>query len=96
MRNEKKYVLLSFCVTGVYCMLCFLSAGLITYGALEYDLHLFSVGKMLVPFWLLNPMGIVMALLGMCKCKQRLLLLINIVINVLCWLMAGIAIVRFY
>ena len=94
--SHKKYILLSFCVTGIYCILCFLSAGLITYGALEYNLNLFSVGKMLVPFWLLNPMGIVMALLGIRKGKHRLLLLINIAINVLCWLVAGMTIVRFY
>ena len=93
---NRSFFVLSSCVTGGYCILCFLSAGLVFYGALKYDLHLFSVGKMLVPFWLFNPMGIVMALLGMRKSKCRMPFLINIIINVLCWLVAGIIIACFY
>jgi len=93
--NQRRF-LLSSCVTGIYCILCFLSSGLVAYGALEHDLHLFSVGKMLVPVWLFNPMGIVVALLGMRKNKYRMLFVINIVINIVCWLAAGMIMIRFY
>ncbi|MBQ8592375.1 MAG: hypothetical protein IJ485_06500 [Lachnospiraceae bacterium] len=64
---NRRFFFLSSLVTGIYCTLCFLSAGLVAYGAIEYNIHLFSVGKMLVPVWLFNPMGIVIALLGMRK-----------------------------
>lgn len=93
---NKRWFLLSSCVTGIYCILCFLSSGLAAYGALEHDLHLFSVGTMLVPFWLFNPMGIVVALLGMRKNKRRIPYIINIVFNIVCWLAAGMIMVRFY
>lgn len=69
---NRKCFMLSSCVTGIYCILCFLSAGLVAYGAIKYDLHLFSVGKMLVPIWLFNPMSVVIALLGMRKNKHRM------------------------
>ena len=88
--------MLSSCVTGIYCILCFLSSGLVVYGALEHDLHLFSVGTMLVPVWLFNPMGIVAALLGMRKNKHRMPFVINIIINIVCWLAAGMIMVCFY
>ena len=55
-------------------------------------MHLFSVGKMLVPVWLFNPMGIVIALLGMRKIRHRMPYLINIVINVVCWFVTGMII----
>ena len=93
---NQRWILLSSCATGIYCILCFLSSGLISYGALEHDLHLFSVGTMLVPVWLFNPMGIVVALLGMRKNKYRMFFVINIVINIVCWLAAGMIMVRFY
>lgn len=93
---NRKYFLLSSCVTGIYCILCFLSAGLVAYGAIEYNLHVFSVGEMLVPVWLLNPMGIVMALLGILKSKHKMPYLIHIVINVVCWFVAGMIIICFY
>lgn len=93
---NQRCLLLSSCVTGIYCILCFLSSGLVAYGALEHDLHLFSVGTMLVPVWLFNPMGIGVALLGMCKNKYRMLFVINIVINIVCWLAAGMIMVCFY
>ncbi len=93
---DRRWFLLSACVTGIYCILCFLSSGLVAYGALEHDLHLFSVGTMLVPVWLFNPMGIVAALLGMRKNKHRMPFVIKIVINIVCWLAAGMIIVRFY
>lgn len=94
--NNSRFWVLSSCVTGIYCILCFLSAGLIAYGASEHDLHLFSVGKMLVPVWLFNPMGIVAALLGMFENKQKMPFVINIVINIVCWLAAGMIMVYFY
>ena len=94
--NNRSFLVLSSCVTGIYCILCFLSAGLVAYGALKYDLHLFSVGTMLIPVWLFNPMGIVAALLGMRKNKDRKFFVINIVINIVCWAVAGMMIVRFY
>ena len=94
--NNRSFWVLSSCVTGIYCILCFLSSGLVAYGALEYDLHLFSVGKMLVPVWLFNPMGIVVAFLGMRKNKRRMTFIINIIINIVCWFAAGMSMVRFY
>ena len=94
--NNRSFWVLSSCVTGIYCILCFLSSGLVAYGALEHDLHLFSVGTMLIPVWLFNPMGIVAALLGMRKNKDRKFFVINIVINIVCWAVAGMMIVRFY
>ena len=93
---NKMWFLLSSCVTGIYCILCFLSSGLVAYGALEHDLHLFSVGTMLVPIWLLNPMGVVVPVLGMCKNKHRMPFVINIVINIVCWIATGMIMVRFY
>ena len=93
---NRRWFLISSCVTGIYGILCFLSAGLVVYGAMEYNLHLFSVGKMLVPIWLLNPMGIVMALIGMCKSKKKMPFVTNIVINIVCWLAAGMIMVCFY
>ena len=51
---------------------------------------------MLVPVWLFNPMGIVAALLGMRKNKHRMPFVINIIINIVCWLAAGMIMVRFY
>ena len=93
---NQRCLLLSSCVTGIYCILCFLSSGLVAYGALEHDLHLFSVGTMLVPVWLFNPMGIVAALLGMRKNKHRMPFVINIIINIVCWLAAGMIMVCFY
>ena len=94
--GNKRWLLLSACVTGIYCILCFLSSGFAAYGALEHDLRLFSVGTMLVHFWLFNPMGVVVALLGMRKNKRRMPFIINIVINIVCWLVAGMIMVRFY
>ena len=94
--NNRSFWVLSSCVTGIYCILCFLSSGLVAYGALERDLHLFSVGTMLVPVWLFNPMGIVAALLGMRKNKHRMPFVINIIINIVCWLAAGMIMVCFY
>ena len=94
--NNRSFWVLSSCVTGIYCILCFLSSGLVAYGALEQDLHLFSVGTMLVPVWLFNPMGIVAALLGMRKNKHRMPFVINIIINIVCWLAAGMIMVCFY
>ena len=94
--NNRSFWVLSSCVTGIYCILCFLSSGLAAYGALEHDLHLFSVGTMLVPVWLFNPMGIVAALLGMRKNKHRMPFVINIIINIVCWLAAGMIMVCFY
>ena len=93
---NQRWVLLSSCATGIYGILCFLSSGLVAYGALEHDLHLFSVGTMLVPVWLFNPMGIVAALLGMRKNKHRMPFVINIIINIVCWLAAGMIMVCFY
>lgn len=81
---------LLFCVTGVYCTLCFLSVGLVAYGALQYDLRLFSVGKSLVPLWLLNPMGLVMPLIALRKNYRKTPFFIHIVINSVCWLVAGV------
>lgn len=94
--NNRSFWVLSSCVTGIYCILCFLSSGLVAYGALKHDLNLFSVGTMLVPVWLFNPMGIVAALLGMRKNKHRMPFVINIIINIVCWLAAGIIMVCFY
>ena len=94
--NNRSFWVLSSCVTGIYCILCFLSSGLVAYGALEHDFHLFSVGTMLVPVWLFNPMGIVAALLGMRKNKHRMPFVINIIINIVCWLAAGMIMVCFY
>ena len=94
--NNRSFWVLSSCVTGIYCILCFLSSGLVAYGALEHDLRLFSVGTMLVPVWLFNPMGIVAALLGMRKNKHRMPFVINIVINIVCWFAAGMILVCFY
>ena len=94
--GNKRWLLLPACVTGIYCILCFLSSGFAAYGALEHDLRLFSVGTMLVHFWLFNPMGVVVALLGMRKNKRRMPFIINIVINIVCWLAAGMIMVRFY
>ena len=94
--NNRSFWVLSSCVTGIYCILCFLSSGLVAYGALEHDLHLFSVGTMLVPVWLFNPMGIGVALLGMRKNKYRMLFVINIIINIVCWFVAGMIMVCFY
>ena len=94
--NNRSFWVLSSCVTGIYCILCFLSSGLVAYGALEHDLHLFSVGKMLVPVWLFNPMGIVVAFLGMRKNKRRMTFIIHIIINIVCWFAAGMIMVRFY
>ena len=94
--GNKRWLLLSACVTGIYCILCFVSSGFAAYGALEHDLRLFSVGTMLVHFWLFNPMGVVVALLGMRKNKRRMPFIINIVINIVCWLAAGMIMVRFY
>lgn len=93
--NRGLYVL-SSCVTGIYCILCFLSAGLVAYGALQYDLHLFSVGKTLVPFWLLNPTGIVVALIAMRKNKHKAPFLMHIAISTVCWFVAGIINVCFF
>ena len=94
--SNRSFLVLSSCVTGIYCILCFLSSGLVAYGALEHDLYLFSVGTMLVPVWLFNPMGIVAALLGMRKNKHRMPFVINIIINIVCWLAAGMIMVCFY
>ncbi len=93
---NRTLLLLSSCVTGVYCILCFLSAGLIAYGASAFDLELFSLGKMLVPFWLLNPMGVVTALIAMRKNRHRTPFVINIFINIVCWLVAGMINVCFF
>ena len=51
---------------------------------------------MLVPVWLFNPMGIVVAFLGMRKNKRRMTFIINIIINIVCWFAAGMIMVRFY
>lgn len=94
--NNRSFWVLSSCVTGIYCIFCFLSSGLVACGAREHDLHLFSVGTMLVPVWLFNPMGIVVALLGMRKNGHRIPFVINIVINIVCWFVAGMILVYFY
>lgn len=93
---NRRVLVLSSCVTGVYCALCFLSAGLVCYGALAYDLNLFSVGKMLVPFWLLNPMGVVVALIAMRKNNHKAPFLMHIVLDIVCWFVAGIINVCFF
>ena len=74
----------------------FVSAGLVSYGASAYDLNLFSVGKMLVPFWLLNPMGIVVPLIAMRKSKRKAPFLIHIVLGIVCWVVAGMIHVSFF
>ena len=93
--DNRFFVVFSFGVTLIYCILCFLSVGLVAVGALEHNLNLFSVGTMLVPVWLFNPMGIVAALLGMRKNKHRMPFVINMVVNVICWLLAGMIIAIF-
>ena len=93
---NRSLLVLSSCVTGIYGILCFVSAGLVACGALQYDLQLFSVGKMLVPLWLLNPMGIVTAFAAMRKSTQKTPFIINIVINIACWFAAGIINVCFF
>lgn len=60
-----KWLKISFRTTVIYCFICILSVGLIAYGVGIYSLAVCYAGTVLMYGWLVNPMGIVVSVIGM-------------------------------
>lgn len=83
---------ISFIFTILYCCICLLSAGMTLLGAYAHKRSLFSAGNALIPFWLLNPMGTILVLLGVASDARKKEYGWMFLFMTISWIIAGILI----
>lgn len=92
--EKSKYGIFTFCHTLAYCLISFLSAGAILLGIYHDNDTIFHVGFLLVVFWMVNPLGLVVPLVGLVKNllanKFKLFFVLCILAACASWFVAGI------
>lgn len=63
--EKSKYGIFTFYHTLAYCLVCFLSAGAIFFGAGCNNGNVVHVGLLLIIFWIINPLGLIVPLIGL-------------------------------
>ena len=59
------YLKITIAFTVLYCFICSLSVGSIMYGAYNDQRALFEFGNMIVYFWVFNPVGLILSIIGL-------------------------------
>ena len=88
MKNNKLLVI-PVAVTILYCFLCFVSSGCILYGAFHESNSIFQFGNSLVYFWILNPIAIILSVIGLIqKRKTRGIFILCAMLSIISWIVA--------
>ncbi len=84
--KRSKFLIFTLCSTLAYCFICFLSAGSILFGAYNDKHSIFEFGNRIIYFWLINPLGILMPIIGLFIDKpKRFFLLCMLLVTVSWW-----------
>ena len=90
MKKQSALFHIAWIVTLAYCLLAAASACCI----LLWDQRLFDLGFLLMCTWMLNPVGLIVSVIGMIRERPKWFYIACLAVTTLCWLIAGTAIAK--
>lgn len=97
MQTKKHLWITTMIIAGIYLLSVLLSVALIRYGAHLERNNVFLRGAMLLYLWILNPIPLVLSVIGLIRDKERrLIYCAAIVLTSLAWLVGGMLIAPYF
>ena len=90
------YLKITIAFTILYCIICSLSVGSIMYGAYNDHRGLFDFGNRIVYFWMFNPIGLILSIVGLFGKVAKRWYILCIVFMMVMWLSGVMAIASIF
>ena len=90
------YLKITVAFTILYCSICCLSVGSIMYGAYNDQNVMFDFGNTIVYFWMFNPMGLILSIIGLFGKSPKRWYILCIVFMMMMWLSGVMAIASIF
>ncbi len=90
------YLKITIAFTILYCITCSLSVGSIMYGAYNNQRMLFDFGNMIVYFWMFNPVGLILSIIGLFRKSPKRWYILCMVLMIVMWLSGVMAIASIF
>ena len=90
------YLKITVAFTILYCSICCLSVGSIMYGAYNDQNVMFDFGNIIVYFWMFNPIGLILSIVGLFGKAEKRWYILCMVIMIVMWLGGVVAIASIF
>ena len=90
------YLKITIVFTILYCIICSLSVGTIMYGAYNDQDMMFDFGNAIVYFWVFNPIGLILSIVGLFSKVKKRWYILCMVIMIMMWLSGVMAIASIF
>ena len=90
------YLKITVAFTILYCSIWCLSVGSIMYGAYNDQNVMFDFGNTIVYFWMFNPIGLILSIVGLFGKAEKRWYILCMVIMIVMWLGGVVAIASIF